>query len=208
MSWRLIFVVLLSVLGASAWGGYLLGNWLIENGPMRVPTVASFEDFSPQTTLGADGKPFTAQPPQPLVDGRLGIPEDPDTLSWQIDNSHDLFAEAPPISLATTTISMSEAIRITGRDQHDSGLQGIAQLDRVQPVEAGDPPPPPSQDVVETDPSPQQGGSWQADLQRELEACKQLGFFKRPSCAWEARNKYCAPNNAWGQVSECPKKDF
>ncbi|HLS17256.1 MAG TPA: hypothetical protein VK049_05415 [Paenalcaligenes sp.] len=208
MSWRLIFVVLLTVLGASAWGGYLLGNWLIENGPMQVPTVASFEDFSPQTALGADGKPYTAQPPQPLVDGRLGIPETPESHSWQIDDSHDLFAEAPPISLATTTISMSEAIRITGRDQHDSGLQGIAQLDRVQPIEADEPPPPPSQDVVETDPTAQQGGSWQADLQRELEACKQLGFFKRPSCSWEARNKYCAPNNAWGQVSECPKKDF
>src|SRR5699024_364038 len=128
----------------------------------RTPRVSSFDVFSPQPTLCAYGTPFTAPPPQPLVAGRLGIPEDPDTLSWQIDDSRDLFAEAPPISLATTTISMSEAIRITRRDQHDSGLQGIAQLDRVQPIEADEPPPPASQDVVATDASPQLGGSWQA----------------------------------------------
>lgn len=208
MSWRFIFVVLLSVLGLSAWGGYVLGNWLIEHGPVRVPAVATFEDFSPQPTLGADGKPYTAQPPQPLVDGRLGIPKPPESFSWQIDESHNLLAEAPPIALATTPISMSEAIRITSRDQQSGGLQGLARLDRIQPIEADDPPPPPSQDVVETDPTPLQGGNWLAELRRELNACKQVGFFKRPSCAWEARNKYCGPNGAWGQVSECPKKDF
>lgn len=208
MSWRLIFVVLLTVLGLSAWGGYALGNWLIEHGPVRVPSVATFEDFSPQPTLGADGKPFTAQPPQPLVNGRLGIPEAPESLDWQIKNSRDLFAENPPIALAKTTISMSEAIRITGRDKQEGRLQGLARLDRIQPIEADEPPPPPSQDVVETDPTPHQGGNWQAELRRELNECKQLGFFKRPSCSWEARNKYCGPNNAWGQVSECPKKDF
>src|SRR5690625_6321236 len=115
---------------------------------MQVPTVASFEDFSPQTALGADGKPYTAQPPQPLVDGRLGIPETPESHSWQIDDSHDLFAEAPPISLATTTISMSEAIRITGRDQHESGLNSNQQHDRVHPIEHDEPPPTTSQVVL------------------------------------------------------------
>lgn len=207
MSWRSLIIFFLLLFAASAWGGYLLGNWLIKHGPTKVPSVAMYEDVSTMPVLGADGKPFKAQPPQPLVNGRLGIPEeDPEPLDWQLEQAYDLFREAPPISLATTPISMSEAIRITNRADND-GLQGIASLGKIQPIEADEPPPPPSQDVVETDGMPLQG-NWQALLQEELDACQNVGFFKRPSCSWDARNKYCGPNNAWGQVPNCPKKDF
>lgn len=208
MSWRFIIFSLLIAVGASAWGGYLLGHWLIENGPMRDTPVILYDDMYEQPVLGADGKPFLAQPPQPLVNGRLGIPDTPETVTWEIDERYDLFRERPPIALATTHISMSEAIRITGRDEELGGLQGIARLDRVQPIEADEPPPPPSQEVVQTDPPHAGGSNWQAELQKELNACQALGFFQRPSCAWAARNKYCAPYNAWGQVPNCPKKDF
>jgi|SRR5690625_2457873 len=208
MSWRFIFISILAILGASAWGGYVLGHWLIENGPMRDPSVAIYDDMFTQPTLGADGKPYLAQPPQPLVDGRLGIPKTPEPMPWEIDQSLNLFQEGPPIALATTHISMSEAIRITGRDEAVSGqLHGITSLDRIQPVEADEPPPPPSQDIVQTD-QPPQAQNWQAKLQQELNACEKEGFFKRPSCAWAARNKYCEPNHAWGQIPNCPKKDF
>src|SRR5690625_2262098 len=207
MSWRLITLILLTVLGASAWGGYLLGNWLIENGPMRAPSVAIYDDMPDQTTLGADGKPYVAQPPQPLVDGRLGVPDTPDVATWEIDHPRSPLQEPPPIALATTTISMAEAIRITSRDEHAGGLQGIARLDRIQPIEASERPPPPSQEVVQAD-TPPQSANWQAELQKALNACKNVGFFKRPSCAWEARNNYCGPNQAWGKVPNCPKKEF
>src|SRR5690625_7994776 len=91
--------------------------------------------------LGADGKRYVAQPPQLLVDGRLGVPDTPDVATWEIDHPRSLFQEAPPIALATTTISMAEAIRITSRDKHAGGLQGIARLDRIQPIEASEHPP-------------------------------------------------------------------
>lgn len=29
---------------------------------------------------------------------------------------------------------------------------------------------------------------------------------ERPSCSWAARNKYCAPNRAWGTMAECPRR--
>lgn len=206
MSWRSLIIFFLLLFGASAWGGYVLGNWLIEHGPTKAPSVAMYEDISTMPTLGADGKPFKAQPPQPLVDGRLGIPETPEPTPWQLEQAYNLFQESPPIALATTPISMSEAIRITSRDDH-GGLQGIASLGTLQPIEAGEAPPPPSQDIVETGTLPNQG-NWQAQLQAELNACQNVGFFKRPSCAWEARNKYCGPHNAWGQVPNCPTKDF
>jgi hypothetical protein len=62
-------------------------------------------------------------------------------------------------------------------------------------------------------PSPQQQASpgagqkgWQDALRRELAQCADAGFFQRPTCAWNARNKYCAPNQAWGTIAECPHR--
>src|SRR5690625_7888720 len=101
--------------------------------------------------LGADGKRYVAQPPQLLVDGRLGVPDTPDVATWEIDHPRSLFQEAPPIALATTTISMAEAIRITSRDEHAGGLQGVARLDRIQPIEASEPPTQPAHDAAQAD---------------------------------------------------------
>ena len=47
---------------------------------------------------------------------------------------------------------------------------------------------------------------WQDALKRELAHCATQGFFERPSCSWAARNKYCAPNRAWGTMAECPAR--
>ena len=62
------------------------------------------------------------------------------------------------------------------------------------------PPPPPN-----TAPAAGAQG-WQDALKRELAQCATQGFFERPSCSWNARNKYCAPNRAWGTMAECPAR--
>jgi hypothetical protein len=50
--------------------------------------------------------------------------------------------------------------------------------------------------------------TWQQTLKRDLELCAKQGFFQRPSCIQNARNKHCAPNNAWGKVADCPAANF
>lgn len=207
MPWRFIIAVLLLAAGASVWGGLELGNWLIAHGPEK-SMVVSAPAPSDLPTLDADGKPFTAQPPQPLVNGRLGVPEEPTPIAWEIDTS-TLTEEKPPIALATTSISLEQAIQIAMSEQNRE-LQGIARVnlgdaEAIQPVEVGTPPPPPPQDIQIAS---NNGGAWQAQLQQELNACSKKGFFDRPSCSWEARNKYCGPNNAWGKVPGCPSKSF
>lgn len=210
MSWRLLIVVFLIAIGASVWGGIALGNWLIEHGPLRSPAMAELTEPSLLPTLDADGKPFTAQPPQPLVSGLLAVPEPIEPIDWAVHNQaadHD----NPPIALATTRITMAEAQAVTNPPS-GSGLQGIASVGNlgrshtttaIQPVDVTTPPPPPPQQVASTtDPN------WRAQLQRELHACSQRGFFDRPSCSWDVRNKYCGPNNAWGKVAGCPSKSF
>ncbi|WP_341668110.1 hypothetical protein [Alcaligenes sp. SDU_A2] len=206
MPWRFIIAVLLLAAGASVWGGLELGNWLIAHGPEKSMVVVQ-ADPNDLPTLDADGKPFTAQPPQPLPDGRLGVPPAPTPVAWEI-NTESLEGEQPPIALATTSISLEEAIQIAMAEQNRE-LQGIATVGNlngqqpIQPVDIAPPPPAPPQDVQVAS-----SGAWQAQLQQELNACGAKGFFERPSCSWEARNKYCGPNNAWGRVPGCPSKAF
>ncbi|HLU78762.1 MAG TPA: hypothetical protein VKZ52_04245 [Burkholderiaceae bacterium] len=226
MSWRLIFAILVIALGASAWGGVRLGEWLVAHGPVRPEIKTTPPELAEVPVLGADGKPFVALAPQPLVDGRLGIPEPPEPIQWEL--TAPTVAETQqqtPIPLATTTITMEEAIRIANANPH--GLMGLADVGDllggaqiaslppgsqpqgggpqfIQPVDITTPPPPPPPPVQ----TPQTGGNWEAALRKELQACSRLGFFDRPSCAWAARNKYCEPNRAWGRVPDCPDKNF
>lgn len=207
MSWRLIIAILLLAAGASAWGGLRLGDWLIIHSPSQVQQTP--EPTNPQgdtPVLGANGQPFVASAPQPLPNGRLGVPSQPPPVDWQLQTT-PLLSENRPIALATTTISMDEAIALAAQGQMgDNGLQGIANIDTLlnqQTVQPIDVPPPPSASGPANTPTQE---NWQAAFQSELKSCETLGFFSRPSCAWAARNKYCEPNQAWGKAPDCPIK--
>src|SRR5690606_24626630 len=67
MSWRIIFAVLIVMAGASAWGGLRLGDWLVAHGPVAPPVLVHPELANDVPVLDANGLPYTAQPPQPLV---------------------------------------------------------------------------------------------------------------------------------------------
>jgi hypothetical protein len=211
MSWRFIFAILLIAAGASAWGGLQLGNWLVAHGP-TAPVAPTHPELSDVPVLDANGLPYTAPPPQPLVNGRLGVPSEPAQVAWHLeDPSLDKITSNPAIHVATTTITMAEAQALA--EDGNTGLQGIAdvsglglsgtggQQQPLQPVEMAPPPPPPPPTAVNNQ-------AWQASLRQDLQACSAKGFFDRPSCAWTARNKYCAPNKAWGRVPDCPAKSF
>ena len=207
MSWRLIFAFLLLAAGASAWGGLQLGDWLIAHGPAQIQTPAPHPELNQDNVLDVNGQPFVAAAPQVLTNGRQGVPEQAPPVDWKIAQTTSLMESGGPIALATTPISMEEAIALASQNQLGDGLQGIAQFGGlggsqvVQPIDVTAPPPPPPAQAAE-----QPAGSWQAAFQAELKACENQGFFSRPSCAWAARNKYCEPNDAWGVVDGCPSK--
>ncbi|CAM5205467.1 putative protein OS=Castellaniella defragrans OX=75697 GN=HNR28_002175 PE=4 SV=1 [Castellaniella defragrans] len=208
MPWRLIFVFLLLAAGASAWGGLQLGDWLIANGPAQIqPHEPARPELTDKTqVLDANGKPFVASAPQPLSDGHLGVPQIAPPTDWQIQVT-SLLNDHRPIALATTSISMDQAVALAQQqlDGGSNGLQGIANVGNmgsqaIQPVDVTTPPPPSQATFVQNDPH------WQQAFHTELKACENLGFFSRPSCAWAARNKYCEPHHAWGKVDDCPAK--
>lgn len=221
MSWRILLASLLLGIAASVWGGLQLGNWLIEHGPLKSDVFDAYKDLYTVPTLGANGKPYVPPPPQPLADGRLAVPEDIEGLAWEIDPDTNLLAERPPIALATATAGFTAGSTAHRTTISPSGLQGLAHITReslqtgqavpantdvIQPIDIAQPPPPPSQEVqVNNLP---QDPNWQINFQRELAACDSKGFFQAPSCKWDARNKYCGPNNAWGKVPNCPAREF
>ena len=213
MSWRIIFAALIILAGASAWAGIRLGDWLVAHGPVP-PPVAQHPELSDVPVLDANGRPYMAQPPQPLVDGHLGVPEIPNQLAWQVsEDSLEDIVNNPAIHVSTSKISMEEAIQLAELGNADgSSVTGIADVSGLglggtgnmplQPVEM-----PPPASVTPAAPG-QNNTAWQAELRQALQACSAENFFNRPSCAWAARNKYCEPNKAWGSIKDCPAKSF
>ncbi len=203
MSWRLIFAILILAAGTSAWGGLQLGDWLIAHGPTKPLVPVPPPELSKTPVLDANGKPFVATAPQPLLNGGQGIPEIMPPVDWQI-NSQSLMASQSKIALATTTITLEQTIALAAGEQLEpAGLDGIAQLtagsyQNIQPIDV--PPMPNAQPASQI--------PWQDKFHAALKACENVGFFSRPSCAWDARNKYCEPNNAWGKVDGCPARDY
>lgn len=221
MSWRLLFLTLLLALGASALGGMQLGDWLVQKAPVAVPAPGQNDPDPDQVVLDANGKPYTRQPPQPRVDGTLGVPDEPANPDWRI-TSVSLFETVanPNVIISRERVGASEARQLAQAGAQLQGPQDIVTVDVARPGEGSHPAPipgqaPPAYANPPMQPAPGQGQQagaaqpgWQQAFQAEMEKCSRAGFFERPTCAWNARNKYCAPNNAWGQVEGCPRRSF
>src|SRR3546814_459679 len=109
MSWRFIFAILVLAAGASAWGGLRLGDWLVAHGPVA-PALPEHPELSEVPVLDANGLPYVAQPPQPLLNGQQGVPEAPTAIAWEIpEQSLDDTTSNQTIAVATTPITMVEA---------------------------------------------------------------------------------------------------
>ena len=108
MSWRLLFATLLLALGASAWGGIQLGDWLVAHAPPAAPAPGQDAAASQQPVLDANGRPYVAQPPQPRIDGTLGVPDKPADREWAI-NTVSLFdtVSDPAVKLSRERITLS-----------------------------------------------------------------------------------------------------
>lgn len=255
MSWRVIIVLLL-IASVVAWqGGVQLGEYLVSRAPETVAS-ASRPKESNEKLLDANGRPVTAQPPQPRIDGTLGIPRERTAIDWAV--SHN---PATPFSEESNLMKIDAEGRVIGdtaeggyeRRDHElsaggnglpQGQNDIATLDitasmrqdaanamnsGIRPgqqvavgsnagtgnaggatsnaVNNGRPAPAGSAVTARNQPSPapvQQ--TWQQKLKSDLEQCEKQGFFQRPTCVQNARNRYCGPNNAWGKMPDCPAR--
>ncbi|MFZ4709257.1 MAG: hypothetical protein ACOYMH_05385 [Zwartia sp.] len=207
MSWR-VLIVFLVLAGVASWqGGVQLGNWLVTRAP---DTVASVADKDYKTLkLDALGRPITAQPPQPRIDGTLGVPRELTPIEWAIEAiTADVF-EIDPNSMkvegdddeegnGTESSETADAKRLAQDNTQPTDRPDVAANQSGSAQRPAAPPVPPGITVTVS--------SWQQSLKQELEQCAKVGFFQRPTCLQNARNKYCAPNDAWGRTQDCPAR--
>ncbi|WP_407849403.1 hypothetical protein [Bordetella petrii] len=218
MSWRVLFATLLLALGAAAWGGIQLGDWLVAHAPKASAAPGQESLVSQEPVLDANGKPYVAQPPQPRVDGTLGVPDKPGGQAWTVPTV-SLFETTtdPSVRISRDNITMDEARDLAAASEVPlpSGPSDVTTLDlqALPPTTTAVPPPnqqaytvnPPV--AVAQAPAPASNNSgWRDALRRELARCADAGFFQRPTCSWNARNRYCEPNRAWGTIAECPRR--
>jgi hypothetical protein len=207
MSWRVLIVLLVLAAVASWQGGVQLGNWLVTRAP---DTVASVADKDYKTLkLDALGRPITAQPPQPRIDGTLGVPRELDPIEWAIEAVTADDFETDPNRMKVDDDEDDEGTASEGSETSDAKRSARNARERADPAAnsagASDsarrptaPPVPPGITVSVI--------SWQQSLKQELEQCAKVGFFQRPTCLQNARNKFCAPNDAWGKTADCPPR--
>lgn len=210
MSWRVLIVFLVLAAVASWQGGIQLGNWLVTRAPDTIASVAD-KDFK-TLKLDALGRPIAAQPPQPRIDGTLGVPREVEPIEWAIEAITAADFETDPNSMKVEGDEDDEAPLSEGSETADANrlAQDSARRTDATDVTANSsstsgsaqrtaaPPVPPGITVTVI--------SWQQSLKQELEQCTKVGFFQRPTCLQSARTKYCTPNNAWGRTPYCPAR--
>lgn len=192
MSWRTLIIFLLLAAVASWQGGRQLGHWLIEQAPESIASASKPTDDR-SLVLDADGKPFAPQPPQPRIDGTLGVPRDMEPIEWTIT-----------AVIASREDANSFEQEGEGGDESDNSPDGdqdsVRTLDVTSSTAAA--PPRSGQPIAIT------SDDWQQALANELARCNSVGFFRRIGCVDAAQNKFCGPNNAWGKVAGCPARSI
>ena len=203
MSWRVLFVFVVLMLGASAAAGVGLGNWLIDQAPRISADPRTNTTRLPEVVRDSAGRPLAAIPPQPLLDGTLGQPHEEIQPMWEVQ-AVSLFETNldPMVVLARGDESYTVSDMLS---QAGAGLvQGEGDIATVDLTAAPAAEQAPVQVAQAPVASPVAAKAWDEQLSDAIAACQNVGFFSRPGCIESARKKFCDPNRAWGRHPLCP----
>jgi len=182
MSWRALILLLLLAVIASWQGGRQLGLWLVEQAPESISSASNSESESGQV-LDADGKPLAPQPPQPRIDGTLGVPKEMEPVEWTIAPIIASRADANSYKKDGEENDEDDEENSERRDSERNGSStdndSVRTID-VRHTDSG------SSSARPAAPSPNLVVSWQELLKKELAQCNSAGFFKRPACIQSA----------------------
>lgn len=195
MSWRVLILLLLFAMVASWQGGQQLGHWLVDQAPESIASAFNSKEDRRQV-LDADGKPLAPQPPQPRIDGTLGVPREMSPVEWTIAPIFASGADANSYKKDGDEDEENSEKSEDNRSADNTNTDSIRTID-VSPSAFTDSRRTPAATPASPD-------TWQQALKKELTRCSGLGFFQRPNCITTAQNKFCGPNNAWGKTADCP----
>ena len=200
MSWRALIFILLLALVASWQGGRQLGLWLVEQAPESISSSSNAAQSRGQV-LDADGKPLAPQPPQPRIDGTLGVPREMAPVEWKIEA---VIASREDANSYKKEGDEDEDEGDESQEDSDERRDRARDPDGVRTVDVSPPASGSSTTRPVTTPAPLY--TWRDELKKALTQCNSVGFFRRPGCIDAAQTKYCGPNKAWGKVAECPDR--
>lgn len=193
MSWRALIIFLFLAVIASWQGGRQLGLWLVDQAPDSIASAFNQKSDSGEV-LDANGKPLAPQPPQPRIDGTLGVPKEMAPVEWTI---------APVIASRADANSYKKDGEEEQEQENEEAKESSS--DTVRTIDARNTNTNAAAARPNT-PPPLQTVSWQDSLRKELAQCNSAAFFRRPGCIDSAQSKYCGPNRAWGKIAECPDR--
>jgi hypothetical protein len=148
MSWRVLLSILTVTGLVSWWAGIELGEWLVQKAPDAISSTTGNKSKTSIPTLDANGRAYVAEPPQPRIDGSLGVPKEIVPSDWSIvaidvdgvvrDSDEMIRIDVPKTEaeLATQTLA-------AGGNELPKGPNDIATLD-VASTNTQIPPPYPS----------------------------------------------------------------
>ncbi|MBU4613024.1 hypothetical protein IMZ29_21505 [Achromobacter sp. GG226] len=210
--WARISIFLVAALLVAAAAGAFFGHLLVQNAPF-----APQQDTQPSTPIsqvGADGQAYVPEPPQPRVDGSLGVPQ-----------RRAAGESAPLVSLLEANQNPGIAISTSRADDLDSLMARLQTNGAMGPGRSGIPVPsfqesgqqgapaprelPPElafavAQPAESAPAAPAVPAWQQSLRDSLGRCGRQRFFSEAECEQRLRVQYCEPNGGWGRVAECP----
>lgn len=202
MSWRALMVFVVLLLAASAAAGVGLGNWLVDQAPAISADARTNTTRPPEIILDAAGRPLAAIPPQPLLDGSLGLPHETIQPMWEVQ-AVSLFETNldPMVVLARgdQSYTVSDMLSNAGAGLVQ-GQGDVATVDLTAQASV------PAQEPRQIAQAPAAARAWDEQLAQAIEACQNVGFFSRPGCIESARKKFCDPNRAWGRHPLCPSQ--
>lgn len=208
--WARISIFLVAALLVAAAAGAFFGHMLVASAPFSPET--DDRPSTPIAQVGADGQAYVPEPPQPLVDGSLGVPAR-QTASELVPLVSVLEAnENPGISMSTARTDDLDSLmaRLQTTGPIGPGNSGIpvptvdGQPNGGAPARGELPPDLAFAIAQPAEPAPAAVPAWQQALRDSLGRCGRQRFFSEAECEQRLRVQYCEPNGGWGNVAECP----
>lgn len=215
--WGRITLFLGAALVASLVAGAWFGHLLVKNAP--VSPVAAATDATLSIGAGEDQRRIP-EPPQPLMDGSIGIPvrnATPDfgavplvaTDAAASATDAEIEGAPAPGSIAAEPHDAASVFNALANAEMPSGNKfEVAEVEApaaTAPGETASHLPPELAFAVALPAEPQQAApAWQGSLRAALGRCGSQRFFSPDECEQRLRIQYCDPNGGWGRIPECP----
>lgn len=203
--WARITIFFAVALVAAVAGGAWFGHLLAVNAPQS-PIEPRLQATLPVT--GADAAPVIPEPPQPRMDGTLGVPErEPVGANAEVPLVSVLEDESTAIAVQS---DRTERVDTGGLDNLIASLSGPDNGQAPNGVPTANTAPqarstelPPELAFAVARPATE-APAWLDSLRASLGRCGSQRFFSPAECEQRLRVQYCDPNGGWGRVPECP----